>query len=171
MAKKHNALNKKSEFFSKSFWFALKFFIIFSVLYALLFILDFSPIENWLASLEAGFLGLNAVGNSVSINDFTYVISQSCIGLFSGIVLFAIIFACKKPGLKAKIAMAIAGAAALFLLNIPRVYLVLWAGQNFGPSAADLTHFASWFATTFFIIAVWYLLAEKIVGKEFKELI
>lgn len=166
------AEKKKAEGFGKkAFLFSARFFIVFAVLYALLFLLDFSMIENWLASLTAGFFGLQAIGNAVLIGGFAFKITESCIGLFSGIVLASIIFACRKPSLRLKLLMAFCGSLALFLLNIPRLYLVFWAALNYGVEIAEWAHFASWFSTTIIIIAVWYLLAERIAGKEFKELV
>ena len=161
----------RKEFREKATRFTVKFFIIFAVLYALLFIIDFSAIENWLAGFEAKALGLQAFGNEVQINAEFFAITESCIGLFSGIVLAAIIFACRKPGIKIKALMALSGAIALFLINIARVYAVLAVGKAYGLQAAQLTHVASWLATTIFIIAVWYYLTKRIVKKEFKELI
>jgi exosortase/archaeosortase family protein len=164
-------LAKNNEFKGKAFGFTLKFFIIFALLYALLFMLDFSIIENWLASLEAGFLGIQAFGNQVQVGEGLFAITESCIGLFSGIVLAAIVFACKKPSLKLKAGIAVLGIALLFLINILRVYFVLLAGKAFGIQAAELVHVASWLAMTAIIIGTWYYLTKKISGKKFEELI
>jgi len=160
-----------SEFFGKSLRFCVKFLIVFAVLYAILLALDFSFIENPIASFEASLLGLQSSGNAVFINDSVFYITSSCIGLFSGIVLAAIIFACKKPSLKLKVLSLLAGAIALFLLNLARLYFVLAIGKAYGFEAADLAHTISWFATSAFILIAWYLLTERTVGKSFRELI
>lgn len=161
----------KNKFKSKALNFTIKFFIIFAILYALLFILDFSAIENWLASLEAGFLGLQAFGSQVLVGESVFSITESCIGLFSGMVLAAIVFACKKPGLKLKAGIAALGIVLLFLINIARVYFVLLAGKLYGLQTAELLHTLSWLAMTAVIIAVWYYLTKRLSGKKFEELI
>lgn len=166
-------MKKKSskEFRQKALKFTIKFFLIFAVLYALLFIIDFSPLENSIASLEAKALSLHAVENRVQINSELFAVTESCIGLFSGIVLFAIIFACRKPSAKTKIAIAFFGAALLFVINLFRLYFVLAIGKSYGLQAAETTHVISWLATSAFILIIWYYLTKKIVKKEFQELI
>lgn len=159
------------EFVGKALRFCVKFFIIFAVLYALLLSLDFSFIQEPIASFEASLLGLSYSGSTVFVQGSAFHITSSCIGIFSAIVLAAIIFACRKPSLKLKILSLLAGAIALFLLNLARLYFVLAIGKAYGFEAADFSHTISWFLTSAFIIIAWYLLTERTVGKSFRELI
>ncbi|MBS3058708.1 MAG: exosortase/archaeosortase family protein [Candidatus Diapherotrites archaeon] len=168
---KHGKKSARKEFRKKAFLFSAKFFIIFAVLYSLLFITDLSAVENWLASSEAQALGLQSSGNQVAIGGSVFLISESCIGLFSGMVLLAIAFACKKPSLGKKALIAGTGIALLFVINWFRVFAVLWFGKNSGFQAAEIAHAISWFAMTAFILGIWYLLTKRVAGKNFQELI
>ncbi|MBI4044119.1 MAG: exosortase/archaeosortase family protein [Candidatus Diapherotrites archaeon] len=150
----------------KSFVFLSKFFAFFGFFQWLLFVVDTSWLQVFLAELEAGFLGLARNGNILFINGNAYAITPSCTGLVSAIVLGAIVFSLKKPGMKQKTGIFSIGVIVLFLVNIARVYIVLVAGKYFGIQAADLVHVASWFFMSGIIIWAWYHFTKKITGIE-----
>ncbi|MDO8634020.1 MAG: archaeosortase/exosortase family protein [archaeon] len=150
----------------KSFVFLSKFFAFFGFFQWLLFVVDTSWLQDFLAGIEALLLGLERNGNILFIGRDAYAIVPSCTGLVSAIVLGAIVFSLKKPGMKQKIGIFSASVAVLFLVNIVRVYFVLLAGQAFGINAADAVHVASWFLMSGAIILAWYYFTKKITGIE-----
>ena len=152
--------------------FLVKFFGIFLILYVLVLLAPIGILENWIAGFEAGILGLETAGNAVFINGDVFVITESCTGLVSGIILFAIIFSLGKPNLRRKILLFISGLAILMLVNLARIYLVLSAGIEFGAEYAGILHTATWFLTAAVILGVWYYLTKKTVKvKKFSELL
>ncbi len=146
----------------KSLIFLVKFVAIFAFFHALLFVLDISFLQNSIASLEAKAFGLASESNRIFFDDAVFLIVPSCTGLVSTIVLGAVIFSLKKPELKKKIIIFLTGSIALMLLNLIRVYFVLWAGVNFNPKITELTHIISWFFVAFLILFLWYYLTKKI---------
>lgn len=152
--------------------FLAKFAAIFLVLYVLLFVFNPVWLENWIASLEAQWLGAQAVGNVVVVKNSSFIISESCTGIISMIILASIVFALKKPGIGKKIMLFAFGAIVLFFANLGRVYLVLLSASAFGFWAAEMLHVVSWFAMSALIIALWYYLTKAITkAKSFEEFI
>ena len=152
--------------------FVINFFIIFAVLEAGIYFLDFGFIENPLAQLEGNLTGLTVQRNQLFLGQGVFEIGSSCSGLVSLSILFAVVFALRKPELKKKIQIFIAGAVLLFVINIFRIFLVLLIGKQFGFQAAELAHEISWVATAAFILIFWYYFTKKIAKiKSFSELV
>lgn len=149
-------------FDKKTVLFFVKFFVFFGFFHWLLFAFDFSFLENTIAGIEAGLLGLERKENLLFIGTEVYAIVPSCTGLVSAIILGGIIFSLKKPAFLQKMAIFIAGSVVLFLLNLVRVFLVLLIGAMHGMQAAETAHIASWFAMSTGIIIAWYYLTKKI---------
>lgn len=156
----------------KSALFLAKFFVIFSVLYAVLWAAEIQPLNEWIAGIESWALSIERDGSALKAGDSNFVITNYCTGLVSASILAAIVFSLRKPALKQKIAVFLAGAAALFFINLGRVYFVLMAGIAFGGSTAETLHTISWFIMSGFIIALWYYLTKKIAKiRDFSELL
>jgi len=145
----------------KSIEFLVKFFVIFAVLQAIIWVAPLGALNEWITGFEAGLLGLEHSGNELFSFDAKYIISNSCTGLVSGSILAAIVFALKKPELKKKIGIFLIGLALLFAINLIRVYFVVLAGVKYGFDAAELLHTISWFVMSGLIIGVWFLLTKK----------
>ncbi len=146
--------------FKNSLVFVLKFFLIFSVLQTLIYVIELNFLLNGLAEFVGFLLNLIVVENSVYFNGTLFTITPNCTGLVSVSVFAGIVFALKKPGLKKKFLIFLTGSVLLFLINIVRIYLVVLSGVLFNLS--ELTHVVSWFAMTFFIIFTWFYLTKKI---------
>ncbi len=151
-------------FDKKSALFLAKFFLIFGFFHWLLFVIDVSWLQELIAQIESLLTGLPRNGSLIFIGTATYAIVPSCTGLVSAIILGAIIFSLKKPGLKQKIGVFAVGVVALFLVNLVRVYGVLLVGVNFGVKAAELAHVVSWLAMSAAIIFAWFFLTKKMTG-------
>lgn len=152
--------------------FLAKFFSIFITLEALINYFGFPALEEFIASTQAALLGLQSSGNLVFVTQGTFVITPSCTGLVSSSVLAAIVYSLKKPNLKKKTLIFLVGASLLVFLNYFRVLLVLWTGKEFGMNKAEITHVASWFSTTLFVLGLWYYFTKKITGaKNFADFI
>ena len=149
----------------------MKFFLIYFLLQAAIQLSPLQPLQEFIAGIEAGALGLESQGSNIYTSSGLFVITASCTGLVSASVLAAIIFALKKPRLKTKVALFVGGTIALFLLNLARVYLVLLVAIRFGAETAGIAHTVSWFSTAAFILALWYLGVKRIAGiKDFAGL-
>ena len=156
----------------KLIFFVIKFFVIFFVLYALLFVAPLDFIEEWISGFEAGILGLKAEGKEIFIGENVFVISESCTGFVSGIILFAVIFSLRKPEIWKKAVIFILGFIILFVLNLLRVYAVLYFALEFGLESAELLHATSWSVLALVILLIWYFLTKKICRIEkFNELL
>ena len=156
----------------KNIEFLIKFFVIFAVLQAIIWIAPLGALNEWIAGFEAGLLGLKHEGSELFSFDAKYIISNSCTGLVSGSILAAIVFSLKKPEFKKKIAIFGIGAALLLVINLGRVYLVILSGIKYGFDAADILHTISWFVMSGLIIGVWFLLTKKWAKiKDFSELL
>ncbi|HLD59131.1 MAG TPA: exosortase/archaeosortase family protein [archaeon] len=159
-------------FGKKELFFSIKFFIIFLVLQFFILSAPLAQLENFIASAEAGALGLQSSGNIVFFEDQSFQVGANCTGLLSGAILFAVVFAMKKPDFRKKLLIAAAGALVLFLLNFPRVFFVLWAAKNFGAGLAETLHEITWMTTAVLVLIVWFFAIRKIAKtKNFAELI
>jgi len=157
----------------KAVFFLAKFLVIFSILQFLIISVDLSALENALAQLVAQLLHLSFSGNEIQVpSGGAFVINNQCTGLLSGAVLAAVVFSLQKPSLRKKFEMFLAGAIVLFLLNIPRLLLVVWVGREFGLAAADAVHVGTWLLTTVLVLAAWFVGTRKIAKiSDFSELL
>ncbi|HLC92814.1 MAG TPA: archaeosortase/exosortase family protein [archaeon] len=144
--------------------FLVKFFAVFGIAELLIFLLDFSVLQNRIASEVAGFFGLEYFGNTIFVQGGAFEIVSSCTGIVSISILASIIFSLKKPPLRQKAGIFIAGAALLLALNYLRVFLVIFAGKEYGIFAGEVVHIVSWFTTAAFVIGLWYYFTKKITG-------
>jgi len=152
--------------------FLLKFFIIYGILQYVIYIAPMHFITEPIASLEAAFLGLKNMENTILFDSVRFVINNSCTGFVSASILGAIVFSLKKPDLKKKLYIFAVCALALFAINLARVYLVILFGIRFGVTLAEFAHIISWFLMSAAIIVCWYMVTKKIIGvKEFGELL
>jgi len=134
------------------------------MLQAAIYLLPLGVLQQAIAGFEAGLLGLESNGSMIYTTAGIFVISNNCTGLVSASVLAAVIFALKKPEIKKKAAMFLAGAIALLLLNFVRVYIVLMTAMQWGAQAADLAHTVSWFSTAGLVLVLWYAAVKKVAG-------
>jgi exosortase/archaeosortase family protein len=163
---------RATSFEKKAIVFLAKFFLIYALLQLAIVSLPLGPLENGIALLEAGALGLRSEGNAIFLGPQEFSIVPNCTGLAGISVLASIIFALNRPEFKKKAALLALGTAVLFPLNILRIYLVLLAAISFGPKLAEVLHIASWFAVSAAIIVLWYWLTKRLAGaKEFTSLL
>ncbi|MCX6801604.1 MAG: exosortase/archaeosortase family protein [Candidatus Diapherotrites archaeon] len=156
----------------KSALFLAKFFVIFSVLYCILWFAEIQPLNEWIAGIESWALSIERNGSTLAAGDSNFTITNYCTGLVSASILAAIVFSLRKPPLEQKIRIFMLGAAALFFINLGRVYFVLLAGIAFGGNTAETLHTISWFVMSGFIILLWYYLTKRLAKiKEFSELL
>jgi len=146
----------------KKIAFLLKFFAIFAFAEILIFYVDFSALENFIAAQSASYFGLPWSGNAIFVPDGTFLITSSCTGLVSMSILAAIIFSLRKPKLEQKFGIFIAGAALLFILNYIRVFLVVGIGKYHGIAAGEIAHVISWFTTAALVLILWYYFTKKV---------
>lgn len=155
----------------KAVVFLAKFFALFLLLQTLIFLAPLDSLENGIAELEAGLLSLERQENLVVMEKGNFEISANCTGLVSAAVLASIVFSLKKPDLKKKILIFLAGSIALLLLNLVRVYIVLLSSSQ-GIGFAETMHVASWYAMAGAIIIAWFYLTRRITEiKDFSGLI
>lgn len=141
-----------------------KFFLIYFALEFLILVLDFSILNNTLAAFEGQLLNLSVFQNKIIVPDGVFSIDNSCTGLVSAAILAAVVFSVKKPNLKTKFKLWLASAAILFVLNLFRLYAVLWTGKQYGVAVAETVHIVSWISTAAFILVVWFFLTKKIAN-------
>ncbi|MDO8538662.1 MAG: archaeosortase/exosortase family protein [archaeon] len=157
---------------NKNIIFLIKFAVIFTILTALIEIIDLTLVQNFITQLSANFLGLNFSGINIFVKEGVFAITKLCTGLLSIAILASIIFSLSKPELNKKLVIFFAGGIGLFLLNIIRVIFVLEIGKGFGVKIAELFHIISWFSTAALIIIAWYFATKKIAKVEnFQELL
>jgi exosortase/archaeosortase family protein len=156
----------------KTLMFLVKFGVIFSVLHFLVWKIPTGFLQEWIAGTEAGFFGLATENNLIFLEAQKILINPSCTGLISISILAAIIFSLRKPEIKQKIQIFVFASAIMFLLNLIRIYFVLWFGLEFGIQWIELMHEISWMTTAAFILGLWYYFTKKITKvKEFNELL
>jgi exosortase/archaeosortase family protein len=129
-------------------------------------------LQNFIASFEAGLLGLESVTNAIQAGGGIFIIAANCTGLVSASILAAVVFSLKKPEFKKKLLVFVAGSFALMLLNLARLYLVLLVATSFGLIWAETVHTVSWFTTAALVLAAWYFGTKRIAKvTNFKELL
>ena len=162
-AKNENRLHSLAYFF-------VKFFAIFFALNYIIGLLDLSFITNFLASFSSAVLGLKVTGSTVFLSSSQFTVTNFCTGFTSGAILAAVIFSLRKPALGKKSLLLIFGLILLFLVNIPRIILVLFAAK-YGFDA-ELVHEFTWFLMSAAVLAIWYYGTKRLAGiKDFSELI
>ncbi|PJA19480.1 MAG: hypothetical protein COX63_01510, partial [Candidatus Diapherotrites archaeon CG_4_10_14_0_2_um_filter_31_5] len=117
---------------NKTILFLIKFGVIFFVLHFLVWSIPVLFLQNWIAFLQAGFFELPLQDNLIYLNQKQILINPSCTGLISLSILAAIIFSLTKPEMKKKIQIFVLAGSIMFVLNLLRIYFVLWTGINFG---------------------------------------
>ncbi len=146
--------------------FLAKFFMIFAALQAAISLADLSAVNEAIAAIAAGFLGLERNGALVFARGEWFEITNECTGLVSSAVFAAIVFSLRKPRTALKLALFALGAAVLAGANLPRVIAVLMVAKSFGSAAAGIAHVVSWFAMLGIVLLVWYYGTKKIAGAE-----
>jgi len=150
----------------KEIIFIAKFFILFFVLEMIIHLLPLVSFQNFIAQTQGLFFGVEFNKNLIFISDGVFEIVPSCTGLVSASVLFAIIFSLKKPKIKEKFLIFLAGFVLLVLLNFLRIFFVVWTGIEFGIAIAEIVHILSWFSTAIFVIGLWYYFTIKITKEK-----
>ena len=95
--------------YSLLLFFLTRFFVIYGVLYAALLYFKAEPLQLLLAGIESSLTGLTQDGFLLHGPTGSFLISEQCTGLVSGIILVALIFAGKKPVLEQKIQILLIG--------------------------------------------------------------
>jgi len=150
--------------------FLAKFFGIYFILTLALEFADLSVLTQSIAKIVGDAVGMAVSGSVLQINSHTFTVTNSCTGLASASILAAVIFSLKRPELKKKIGLFVAGTIVLLIANIPRVMLVMVAAQN--GYDADLVHALTWFLMSAIILLIWYYGTKKIGKiKDFGELL
>lgn len=144
--------------------FVFRFFVVVAFAYWLVWVLDFSHLENAIAAFEAALFNLDVSGNAIFIENEIFLISSYCTGLVSAGILAGVVFAFRKPRIIRKISIFVSGLFVLMFINVVRVAVVLLAGKEFGIGAAELVHSLSWFAMCAVIILLWYYLTKRYYG-------
>ncbi len=150
--------------YAKEIGFLAKFSLIFAAGELLLLKVGAAPLQEFIASTQASIFGLESLGNLIVLRGGALEIVPSCTGLVSGTILAAIIFSLRKPEMKEKIITFLAGLAVLLALNYLRLIFVVWVAKDFGLAEAEFAHVVSWFATTAFVIGVWYFATKRVAG-------
>ena len=148
----------------KEWIFIGKFVVIFSVLEFIIFNIDMSLLQFFIAQTQANFFNLQFRNNLIFVKDGAFAIVPSCTGVVSGSILAGIVFSLKKPGLKRKTGIFLAGLTALIILNYFRIMLVIWTGKEFGLGVAEWVHIVTWLFTAVFVIGAWFVVTKKITG-------
>ena len=153
----------------KIYLFLVKFFVIFIILSTIIEFLHLSFLTEFITFISASYLGLDFVGSVVFVGATNFIVTNSCTGLVSGVILIALLFAGKKPALTKKLFLTAFGISLLLLINIPRVMIVLlFAKIGFD---AELIHTLTWFFMSGIVLLIWYYGNKAIGIKNFNELI
>ena len=155
---------ERADYRKRMLAFLAKFFIIYAFLTALVELADLSFLTRLVASAAAFPFGFKVLGSVVLIDGKTFAVTNACTGLSSAAILAALVFGLKKPSPGKKIAVFLAGLAALLLLNIPRVMLVLFAAES--GFDADAMHVFTWFLMSAAILAIWYYGSKRLAGAD-----
>ncbi len=168
--KPKNDNNSESSHSKKIVFFLVKFFLIFVIAQSLIEFAYLAPLNESIAGISAGVLGLERNGSEVLIGSSNFVVTNSCTGLVSAAILGSIIFALRRPDFKKKLALFLGGAIIILLVNVPRVMLVLLSAK--AGFDAELVHEFTWFVMSGVVLAIWYFGTKKMEKvKEFRELL
>lgn len=145
--KKINNLKNKEKFSKNKsidarILFCIKFFIIFFLLSFIIDRADLSFVNNYLAFLVASIMSLPYQGNII-FSGKNFLITNMCTGLTTVSILAATIFSMRKPLLKNKLILFLVGSILIFLINIPRIMLVIYS-EIFGFDS-EIVHTFTWF--------------------------
>lgn len=163
--------SEEKGFSGKATFFLLKFFVIYGVLQALVLAAPIMPLNEAIASLEAGLLGLESDSSIILLEDMALEINASCTGFVGISVLASIIFSLKRPKIKKKAGMLATGAVVLFPLNLLRVYLVVASAKFLSVGEVEAVHVSTWFGTSAAILLLWYYLTKRSAkARNFEEL-
>ncbi|MCX8190324.1 MAG: exosortase/archaeosortase family protein [Candidatus Diapherotrites archaeon] len=172
MRNKKRKLNFGDDDRKRELYFLLKFFLIYGALQTIIYFADVAFVTNWIASFEASLFSLQSQGNTIRSGTVVFVINNSCTGLVSISVLAAIVFSFRRPSLKEKIMVFLPCSAILFLVNLARVYAVIYAGVHINHNLVEPLHISSWFLMSGAIVILWYFGTKKFAKiKYFKELL
>ncbi len=173
--KRKNSIGAKKSIFVKSSFakneivlFLAKFLVIFFILTFLINSVDLSFFSEKEAALVAGVVGLQSQGNAVFLSEKTFFVTNNCLGLITASILAALIFSFKKPDLKKKLGLFAAGFVLIMVVNVFRLWFVLFSATN--GFDAELVHTVTWFFMSGVVLFIWYYGSKKCFGKEVYEL-
>lgn len=144
--------------------FFIKFVVIFSVLYLLIYFAELSLLTNWLAELQRVLFGFNSSGNLVLSTDTVFEINNFCSGLSSAAVFAAVVFSFRKPEITRKVLLFVFGFLVLMIVNLLRIWFVVFFDANVVSGSAESVHVVSWFLMSAAIIGVWYFAVGRIAA-------
>jgi exosortase/archaeosortase family protein len=157
-------INKKSTpLFSTQLLFSIKFFSIFLILTYIFDSINISILTNSIAYVCAILFGAAYYQNVIFVGEKTFIITNMCTGLTTVAILASAIFSMKYPKIKKKIVLFVFGSALIFLVNIPRILLILFS-QQIGFDA-DLMHTITWFLMSALVLVI-ILLGSKFYYKK-----
>ncbi|MBI4043297.1 MAG: exosortase/archaeosortase family protein [Candidatus Diapherotrites archaeon] len=165
-------MGTRKEKMHKGIAFMLRFFALYAVLQALLVVAPLSVLQNALAGFVGSVLSIPHAGPYLFLNGAVFEITNSCTGLVSGIILASVVFAFRKPDLKTKARLFLAGFFVLFPLNVVRVLGIVWVARETNPLWAEGLHIATWFLVSVLVLGLWYYLSTRFAGvKRLDELL
>jgi exosortase/archaeosortase family protein len=151
--------------------FLIKFFAIFFILSTIIEAMDLTFLTNFLAFITANYMGLAYKASIIFAQNHTFIVSNSCTGLVSASILASVIFALNRPKLPQKIKLFIFGALLLLVINVFRIFLILFSAE-IGILDPDFVHTITWFLMSGLILIIWYYGTKKLAKiKDFSELI
>jgi exosortase/archaeosortase family protein len=164
-------LNKRQKGLFDTLLFLVKLMIFAIPLYL---ILSFEGIVYPLqeaVSQNIGFI-LQSLGFKVSLdgflikaNDIVFLISEDCTGWKSMLFLTAVIFAVPRVSMKKRLVGLVIGIPLIYIGNLARILLVVFAWQGYGLEFANIIHDYFWQAGLISLVLIiwvsWLVWAGK----------
>ncbi|MDD3160065.1 MAG: hypothetical protein PHQ98_03795 [Candidatus ainarchaeum sp.] len=153
---------------NKRLFFLLKFFLIFSTLELIIINLNLEFLTKFLTLITATITNLPFHFNQINMNGQLFIITNSCTGLTTIAMFFALIFAFNYPKLEEKIKLFLIGGLILVIINIFRIIFILkYVKLGFD---GELIHSLTWLVMSLVCIIIWYKLNKENLLEFNKEL-
>lgn len=139
--------------------FLARFFLIFFALYSLLYLLDWSAVSAFLASLETMLLnrlgvGAFASGSDIFMGSRVVRIVSECSGFVMVFLLLALLYSTKIDPQRRRVA-GLVFTPFLLLFNVFRLLATLLAFA-WWPAAFDSVHAGLWLVDSAVVMGLWY---------------
>lgn len=149
--------------------FLLKFILIFAIGTVLINILDLSNLTTFESNIVANTVGSIYVDGKIIETNNVFIITNNCLGLLTITVLAGLIFSTRRPNFEKKVVLFLLGAVFLFLINIPRLLLVVISARlGVDP---EFIHVITWYIMSVIALLIWFYGVKLYYKKEPNELL
>lgn len=102
------------------------------------------------------------IEGNIQLSEVLFVFIPACAATLAYILLLELLLLTRGVSFRKGLEMFLFGAALIFILNIFRIFFLIFVYVEYGKNYFDIIHIFFWqFVSVFFFFAVWIFLVER----------